>query len=61
MNLYYIEYTCIRVKYTQKITEFFQAVDDVAARTEANRIISSESNCGATNVKLFLVGTEISL
>lgn len=61
MNLYYVVYTCERVGNTQVTTEFFQAENDNAAITEVARRIRDDSNCIATDIKLFLVGTEVSI
>ena len=58
MNLYYLTYTISLYQQTIVEEQIFQAVDNAAAQTEADSRTGAESRT-PTDVKLFLIGTEI--
>ncbi len=57
--LYRLSYTKTRTQYTEDVVEYFEAVNDSAAVTEANRQLTAEDP--TTDDTLYKVGTEVSL
>jgi len=57
--LYRLSYTKTRTQYTEDVVEYFEAVNDSAAVTEANRRLDAEDP--TINDTLYSVGTAVSL